>query len=143
MYMNLKPNKHKRISFTTTTMASLGFIAPPLPKILGPPLNLAPPKFNFLLRSFLPPNYFGLKFLGPPSLKLGGGLLPWWLSYLITLTHFWPIFRFHNPWKYENAWCFQGIQNGNIDHKLVKLLKKIFIDRTKGNWHKESHAEVL
>ena len=68
MYMNLKPNKHKRISFNTTTMTSLGFIG--LPKILGPPLNLAPPKFNFLLRS--PPNYFGLKFLGLP-LKLGGG----------------------------------------------------------------------
>ena len=27
MYMNLKPNKHKRISFNTTTM-TLGFIAP-------------------------------------------------------------------------------------------------------------------
>ena len=50
--MNLKPNKHKIISFNTTTMASLGFIAPPL--------NLAPPKFNLLLRS---------------PLKLGG-LLP-------------------------------------------------------------------
>ena len=43
--MNLKPNNHKRISFNTTTMASLGLISPP--KILGPPLNLAPPKFNF------------------------------------------------------------------------------------------------
>ena len=42
MYMSLKPNKHKRISFKATTMASLGFIAPPPPKILGPPLNLAP-----------------------------------------------------------------------------------------------------
>ena len=41
MYMNLKPNKHKRMSFNTN-MASLGFIGPP-PKILGPPLNLAPP----------------------------------------------------------------------------------------------------
>ena len=41
MYMNLKPNKHKRISFNTTTMASLGFIGPP--KILGPTLILAPP----------------------------------------------------------------------------------------------------
>ena len=44
MYMNLKPNKRKRISFNTTTMASLGFIAPPpLPtkkKISGPPLKL-------------------------------------------------------------------------------------------------------
>ena len=36
MYMNLKPKKHKRISFNTVTMASLVFIAPP-PKILGPP----------------------------------------------------------------------------------------------------------
>ena len=61
--MNLKPNQHKRISFNSTTMTSLGFIGPP--KILGPPLNLAPPpKFNFLLRS--PHNYFGLKVLGPP-----------------------------------------------------------------------------
>ena len=64
--MNLKPNQHKRISFNPTTMTSLGFI--------GLPLNLAPPKFNFLLRS-PPTNYFGLKFLDPP--KMGGGeLLP-------------------------------------------------------------------
>ena len=56
--MNLKPNKNERISFNTTTMASLGFIAPP--KILGPPLNLAPPKFNLLLRS-------------PLKLWVGGG----------------------------------------------------------------------
>ena len=46
MYMNLKPNQHKRISFNTTTMTSLGFIAsppppPPTPKMLAPPLNLA------------------------------------------------------------------------------------------------------
>ena len=58
--MNLKPNKHKRISVNTTTMASLGVH------------RLPPLKFNFLLRSL--PNYFGLKFLGSP-LKLGG-LLP-------------------------------------------------------------------
>ena len=34
MYMNLKPNKHKIISFNTTTMTFLGFIivgTPPLP----------------------------------------------------------------------------------------------------------------
>ena len=49
MYMNLKPNQHKRISLNTTTMTSLGFIGPP--KTLGSRLNLAPPKFNFLLRS--------------------------------------------------------------------------------------------
>ena len=41
MYMNLKPNQHKRISFNTT-MTSLGFIGPP--NILGPPLNLASPQ---------------------------------------------------------------------------------------------------
>ena len=56
MNMNLKPNKHKIISFNTANMASLGFI--------GPPKILDPPKFNFLLRPLL--NYFGLKFLGPP-----------------------------------------------------------------------------
>ena len=67
MYMNLKPNKHKRISFNTTTMASLGFIGPP--KILGPPLNLAPPKFIFCSG---PPIYFGLKLLCPPPLNLRG-----------------------------------------------------------------------
>ena len=70
MYMNLKPNKHKRISFNTTNMASLGFIAPTPPKILGPPLNLAPP-LNLIFCSG-PPNYFALKFLGP-RLKLGEG----------------------------------------------------------------------
>ena len=57
--MNLKLNKHKRILFNTTTMASLGFIDPsPQKKVLGPPLNLTPSKFNLLLRS---------------PLKLGGG----------------------------------------------------------------------
>ena len=64
MYIKLKPNKHKRISFNTTTMASLGFIAPP-PKILGPPLNLATPKFNFLLRS-PPPQLFWSKIFRAP-----------------------------------------------------------------------------
>ena len=36
MYMNLKPNKHKIISFNTTTLTSLGFIiAGPTKKNLG------------------------------------------------------------------------------------------------------------
>ena len=41
MYMNLKPNKHKIISFKTTTMTSLGFIIvgtpppPPYPLLKG------------------------------------------------------------------------------------------------------------
>ena len=51
MYMNLKPNKHKRISFNTTAMISLGFIAPS--KILGPLLNLALP-LNLIFYSGLP-----------------------------------------------------------------------------------------
>ena len=70
--MNVKPNKHKRISFNTATMASLGFIGPP--KILGPTLNLAPPspQINFFAQVSPLTNYFGLKFLGsPPPLKLG------------------------------------------------------------------------
>ena len=41
------------------------YVHRPPPKILDPPLNLAPTKFIFLF-SPLPPNYFGLKFLGPP-----------------------------------------------------------------------------
>ena len=51
MYMKLKPNNHKRISFNTTTMASLGFTAPPPPKKL--------------IFCSVPSNYFGLKYLGP------------------------------------------------------------------------------
>ena len=65
MHMNVKPNKHKRISFNTTTMATLGFIGPP--KHFRSPLKFSsPPNLIFCLG---PPNYFGLKFLGPP-LKL-------------------------------------------------------------------------
>ena len=68
MYMNLKPNKHKRISFNTMTMASLGFIG--LPKILGSPLNLAPPQIYFLLRS--PHLFWSEIFRSPPTLNLRG-----------------------------------------------------------------------
>ena len=68
MYMNLKPNKHKIISFNTTTMTSLGFIAPPPLKFLVPLEFNSPQKLIFC--SGPPPNYFGLKFLGP-LLKLG------------------------------------------------------------------------
>ena len=46
MYMNLKPNKKKRISFNKTNMTSLGFICPL--KIVGPPLNLDPSPPNVL-----------------------------------------------------------------------------------------------
>ena len=50
----------------------IGVHRPP-PKILGPPLNLAPPphQIKFFAQVSPPKNYFGLKFLGPP-LKLGG-----------------------------------------------------------------------
>ena len=50
MYMNLKPNKHKIISFSTTTMTSLGFIivvTPPPPFIKGGWRGVQ----NFLLES--------------------------------------------------------------------------------------------
>ena len=47
MYMNLKPNKHK-ISFNTTIMVSLGFIA------LLAPLNLVPSP-NLIICSGPPP----------------------------------------------------------------------------------------
>ena len=58
MDMNLKPNKHKRISFNTTTVPSLGFIGPP--KILEPRAPLL-----FCSEIFMSP------------LKLGGeGLIP-------------------------------------------------------------------
>ena len=60
MYIPLKPNKHKRISSNTTTMASLVFIGSLPPKILWPPLNLIS-------------NYFGLKFLAPPPPNISGG----------------------------------------------------------------------
>ena len=52
MYMNLKPNKHKRISFNAATMTSVGFKTPL--KILGPPLNLAPPAPNLIFCSGYP-----------------------------------------------------------------------------------------
>ena len=61
MSMNLKSNKHKRIYFNTTAMASLGFIA--FPVRFSSPQNL--------IFCSGPPNYFGLKFLGQP-LKLVG-----------------------------------------------------------------------
>ena len=65
MHMKIRPNKHKGISFNTTTMTSLGFIAPPL--------KFSPsPQIQFFTQAL--PNYFRLKFLGAP-LKLGG-LLP-------------------------------------------------------------------
>ena len=65
MYMNLKPKKHKLKSFNITTMTSLGFIGPP--NILGPPLNLAPQNFNFLLSPPpLPSKLFWSEILGPP-----------------------------------------------------------------------------
>ena len=57
-------------------MTSLGFIGPP--KIYGPSLDLAPPqkKKLFFCTGPPPPNYFGLKFLGP-RLKLGGAATSW------------------------------------------------------------------
>ena len=57
-------------------MASLGLIAPP-PKILGPPLSLAPlPKFKFLLMSLPSPQLFWSEIFRS-SPKIRGELLPW------------------------------------------------------------------
>ena len=69
MYMNLKPNKHK-ISFNTTIMVSLGFIAPLAPLNLVPSPNLIicsgpPPKKKLFLSEI---------FRSPP--KNRAGLLP-------------------------------------------------------------------
>ena len=74
MYMNLKPNKHKRISFNTMTMALLGFISPPPPppKILGPSIKFSSAP-NLIFCSGPPLNYFGLEFLVPTPIIRGGG----------------------------------------------------------------------
>ena len=56
MYMNLKPNQHKIISFNTTTMTSLGFIAPPLnlAPLPSPPLSiLINHQFNYSEKCFV------------------------------------------------------------------------------------------
>ena len=64
MYMNLEPSKHKIISFNTTTMTSLGFIAP------------SPPKFNFLLRSPPSPQLFWSEiFRSPLKLERGAAIM--------------------------------------------------------------------
>ena len=68
MYMSLKPNKHKRISFNTTTMASLGFIDPP-------PQNL--------IFCSGPPNYFGLKFLGLTPKIRGAATMGYLFAYFV------------------------------------------------------------
>ena len=70
MYMNIKPNKHKRISFKIMTMTSLGFTVPPPSNFRSTlkfsPLPLLPPKFNFFAQVPPSPSYFGLKFLDSP-----------------------------------------------------------------------------
>ena len=92
--MDLPPNKYKTISFSTTTMTSLGFIPPPLPKILGSPLNLAPPPskfFFFLLRSSPPQLLWSEIFRYSPKIS-GEGLLPW--LHHIFPTQYLPLPRF-------------------------------------------------
>ena len=72
MYMNLKSNKHKIISFNTTTMASSAFIGPA--KISGPPLNLAPPTPNYIFCSAPPrPQLFWPEIFRSPLKIRGGG----------------------------------------------------------------------
>ena len=50
MYMNLKLNQHKRISFNTTTMTSLG--------VHRSPLNLASPLLNLIFSQVPLPQLF-------------------------------------------------------------------------------------
>ena len=69
MYMNLKPNQHKRISFKTTTMTSLGFIG------RSPPLKFSFPP-NLIVCSGPPQLLWPEIFRSPP--KIGRGLLPWY-----------------------------------------------------------------
>ena len=77
MYMNLKPNNHKRISFNITTMTSLGFIAP-TPKHFRSPFKFSSP----------PPNNFYLKFLGPPKIRGAATMLYMFLEkYEIISSH--------------------------------------------------------
>ena len=63
MYMNLKPNQHKRISFNPSTMTSLEFI--------GPPLNLAPPPRNLIFCSGPPSLFWSENFRSPPKIRVG------------------------------------------------------------------------
>ena len=81
MYMNLKPNQHKRISLKTTTITSLGLIAtnppPPSPvKILGRLLNLAPHP-SLIFGSGPPPQLFWYEIFSSHPKIVGGELLPW------------------------------------------------------------------
>ena len=70
MYMKLKPNQHKRISFNTINMSSLSFLGPP--KILGPPLVKFSFHPNLIFCSGPPAQLFWSKIFRSP-LKLGGG----------------------------------------------------------------------
>ena len=62
MYMNLKPNQHKRISFNTTIMTSLGFI--------GPPLKFSSPQ-NLIFCSGPPQLFWSEIFRFPPKIRGG------------------------------------------------------------------------
>ena len=84
MYMNLKPNQHKIISFNTTAMTSLGFIGPPY-NFRSPLKFSSPPKFNFLLRS-PPPQLFWSKIFRSPQKKLGGAATMLRMRVLLVVT---------------------------------------------------------
>ena len=72
MYMNLKPNHHKRISFNTThnNHGIIGVHRDPR-KMLGPPLSLAPPQ-NLIFYSG-PSQLFWSEIFRPPPPKIWGG----------------------------------------------------------------------
>ena len=110
MHMNLKPNKHKRISFNTTTMATLGFIGPP--KHFRSPLKFSsPPKFNFLFTS--PQLFWSQIFRSPSKIMREGGGWPYFLLYIYDsqIVH-------HNP-------CFNLfiLHNNSFDNQRREINK--------------------
>ena len=112
MYMNLKPNKHKRI----TNMASLGFIAPP-PKILSPPLNLIfcsvpppPPPQLFWSEIFRsPPNIYMYIYCMICLYSLNAGGKGWTQSPTVTFLFF--SFHFHTFEAYYQKYIFTYLLN--------------------------------
>ena len=124
--MDLPPNKYKTISFSTTTMTSLGFIPPPLPKILGSPLNLAPPPskfFFFLLRSSPPQLLWSQIFRYSPKIS-GEGLLPW-------LHHIFPTQYLPLPRFCQNLSCKLP---SRTRPSIIKLEQIVFDQKSRMLW---------
>ena len=68
MYMNLKSNRRKRISFKTLTMASLGFIGP-LQNLRSPLKFSSPPPPNLIFCSGPLQLFWSEIFRSPPKIR--------------------------------------------------------------------------